>query len=201
MKKQKHFVQLKEALWLNTALTCVQFAIGILLNSSAVIADGFNNLRDSLTISVAITGNHLSFRHKKRSSIISGCAATVNTLIVLFIIVVMFVQAFEHIKDPSKHLAALPIIISGLLSVVINGRVAFLVHKDSHVAARVALVGLAASIAGGTCVTILGVWTLVGANPSSDGVAALVIATISLLAAIITSLSNIPIFYHQHIKL
>jgi Co/Zn/Cd efflux system component len=200
MKKQKYSVQLKEALWLNTALTCVQFAIGILLNSSAVIADGFNNLRDSLTISVAITGNHLSFRHRKHSRFIGGCAATLNTLIVLFIIVVMFIQAFEHIEDPSKHLIALPIIISGLLSVVVNGRVAFLVHKDSHVASRVALVGLAASIAGGACVTVLGILTQIGANPSSDGVAALIIATISLLAVIITSLSNMPIFHHQHIN-
>ena len=198
MNKINKSVVLKQAFCLNTALTCIQFAIGITLNSSAVIADGFNNLRDSLTISVAIGGNSLCGRHRKRTRVIRVSAAVLNACIVGLVIIVMFAQAIAHINNPSKHLVGIPIIISGILSIVVNGRVAFLVHKDHHEASTIALIGIVASISGGLCVALLGIWTQIGADPSSDGAIGVVIATISLIAAIVTSLLSIRDSKHHH---
>ncbi len=164
---------------INTLLTVVELAVGALTGSAAILADGAQNLTDSLVITVAYICERIAGQpDKTRQSAlrIYRRAAGLNASILMILAVLISALAISRTLHP-QVLNTSTIIVVGVLSIVINFWAAgmlFATRRDVTVAAP--YIGLLFSGLSGAGVLLSGVIAREFGVHQVDGIFGLVIA-------------------------
>ena len=166
---------------INTLLTIIELAAGVLSGSAAILADGSQNLTDSLVITVAYVCERIATRpgNTKRSARhVYRLAAGINATILLILAVLIAGLAINRTLHP-QILNTLTVIAIGSLSIVINFWAAgmlFAARRDITVAAP--YVGLLFSGLSGIGVFLSGIIARRFGIHQIDGIVGIVIAAL-----------------------
>lgn len=118
---------------LNALFTAIEFIVGTQTGSLALIADASHNLSDVVSLIVSLIGMRLAkktatylytYGYKKASIL----ASLINSTLLIFIVVKIFIEAFERITSPPPVIGQ-AIIITAIIGIVINSVSAFLFYK------------------------------------------------------------------------
>jgi cobalt-zinc-cadmium efflux system protein len=184
MSSKRHTKVLAVAFIINTLLTIVEYAAGVITGSAAILADGSQNLTDSLVISIAYVCERLAGgpRTSKRTSAhIFQIAAVLNASILMALAVFIGGLAISRIVHP-QMLNSTIVIAIGLFSIVINFWAAgllFTARRDISVTAP--YVGLLFSGLSGIGVFASGLISHTWHVHEVDGLAGIIIASLLLL--------------------
>lgn len=118
---------------LNALFTAIEFIVGYSINSLALISDASHNFSDVISLIISLIGIVLA---KKASSFLytygykkaSILASLVNSILLIFIVIKIFIEAFERISSPPQISGGM-IIVTALIGVIINTVSAFLFFK------------------------------------------------------------------------
>ena len=118
---------------LNLFFTIVEFAVGYLNDSLALISDATHNLSDVASLIISLVGMKLAQRAAnltftygyKKASIL---ASFINSVLLLVVVFNIFKEAIERFNSPPE-VGGKIIIITALIGVVINTVSAFLFYK------------------------------------------------------------------------
>jgi len=119
---------------LNALFTLIEFIVGYATNSLALLADASHNLSDVASLLIALIGMKLAqkaatytytYGYKKASIL----ASLINSVLLIFIVVNIFIEAFGRLSAP-PGVSGKAIIITAFIGVVINTISAFLFFKD-----------------------------------------------------------------------
>jgi cobalt-zinc-cadmium efflux system protein len=131
-KLEKNFIT---ALILNGGLAIVEMTAGIILNSSALLADGFMNVDDTAALVLSIYSERKTrqapderrtFGYKRMDAFagfVKGCLLLVTALMALL-------QALKLLIDP-EPIAGIPVMIIGGIAIVVNFVSAFGLKADA----------------------------------------------------------------------
>lgn len=131
-KLEKNFIV---ALILNGGLAIVEMTAGIILNSSALLADGFMNVDDTAALILSIYSERKTrqapderrtFGYKRMDAFagfVKGCLLLVTALMALL-------QALKLLIDP-EPIAGIPVMIIGSIAIVVNFVSAFGLKADA----------------------------------------------------------------------
>ncbi len=131
-KLEKNFII---ALILNGGLAIVEMTAGIILNSSALLADGFMNVDDTAALILSIYSERKTrqapderrtFGYKRMDAFagfVKGCLLLVTALMALL-------QALKLLIDP-EPIAGIPVMIIGSIAIVVNFVSAFGLKADA----------------------------------------------------------------------
>jgi cobalt-zinc-cadmium efflux system protein len=120
--------RLKFGLVLNTGFTIIEFVIGLLSGSLALVADSAHNLTDSLSLIISIGANKIAKKEANlektygygRASIL---AALLNSVILFGVALYIFYEAYGRILNPPKVEGSL-VILAAFFGFIINGGIA-----------------------------------------------------------------------------
>jgi cobalt-zinc-cadmium efflux system protein len=118
---------------LNTFFTAVEFIVGYATNSLALIADASHNLSDVVSLIISLIGMRLAQKSAtylytygyKKASIL---ASLVNSILLVFIVIKIFIEAIERLDSPPE-VAGKVIILTAFIGIIINTISAFLFYK------------------------------------------------------------------------
>jgi cobalt-zinc-cadmium efflux system protein len=127
---EKFDSKLKLGLFLNTSFTVIEFIVGFMSGSLALISDAAHNLTDSLSLLISFLAQRMSTRASTpdktygygRSTIL---AALINSVILIALALFIFYEAYERMLSPYPVNGALIALVS-LLGILINGTIAYL---------------------------------------------------------------------------
>jgi len=118
---------------LNTAFTIIEFIVGYLNNSLALISDASHNLSDVASLIISLIGMKLAqkaatltytYGYKKASIL----ASLINAILLVIVVFSIFREAIERLNSPPE-IAGNVIIITALIGVAINAISAFFFYK------------------------------------------------------------------------
>lgn len=118
---------------LNIAYTAIEFIVGYLYNSLALISDASHNLSDVASLVISLIGMKLAqkaathtytYGYKKASIL----ASLINAILLVIVVFTIFKEAVERLNSPPE-IAGGVIIITALIGVAINSISAFLFFK------------------------------------------------------------------------
>jgi len=118
---------------LNTAFTIIEFIVGYLNNSLALISDASHNLSDVASLIISLIGMKLAqkaatltytYGYKKASIL----ASLINAILLVIVVFSIFREAIERLNSPPE-IAGNIIIITALIGVAINAISAFFFYK------------------------------------------------------------------------
>jgi len=121
---------------LNTVFTAIEFIVGFLYNSLALLADAAHNLMDVASLVISLIGMRLaqksvsklySYGYKKASIL----ASMINAILLLFVVVFIVKEAIERFRSPPEVTGEV-IIITALIGVFINTVSAYLFYKGQQ---------------------------------------------------------------------
>jgi cation diffusion facilitator family transporter len=168
------------SLVLNTGLTCLELATGIIIGSAALVADGLKNLTDSLLLLVALAAEKMCQKDKHNAQRIRDIAGWFNITILLFITAEIFYESMLSLRRPN-HIHGAVVIAVAISAIAINVIAAVLIRRQQQSADRVAFFGLLSSALSGGCVLVSGILHVLYGIHWVDGVAGLTIAGILLV--------------------
>lgn len=119
---------------INTVLTSIELVAGTVSGSVVLLADGFQNLTDSIVIIIAFLTERLTSklkRSKRKQTKIYRIAGCTNAFILMALAVYISLLAYHRLSNPqavNNH----TVIGIGLLSITINGYAAGLLHKNRN---------------------------------------------------------------------
>ncbi len=127
--------KLKFGILLNTAFTVIQFSVGIISGSLAVLSDAGHNLTDSLSLVISFFAQKMSARKSTpdktygygRATIIS---ALINSVILISLAIYIFYEAYTRITHPQTVSGSLIAIVS-LIGILINGGIALMFRNNT----------------------------------------------------------------------
>lgn len=127
--------KLKFGILLNTAFTIIQFIVGIISGSLAVISDAGHNLTDSLSLVISFFAQKMSARKSTpdktygfgRATIIS---ALINSVILISLAIYIFYEAYTRIIHPQAVSGSLIAIVS-FVGILINGGIALMFRNNT----------------------------------------------------------------------
>ncbi len=187
MRKTKTAKTLVFDFVINTALTVIELVTGTLSGSVALLADGFQNLTDSVVISVAFVTKQLTRKtnidRAKRQSIYrtSGC---MNALILMTLAAYISLVAYYRLKHP-QAVNNYMVIGIGLLSIAVNWYAAALLHRQrTEKTLRAPYVGLIFSGFSGLGVFLSGLIAQFMHVHSVDAVVGLLIAAVLFIRSV-----------------
>jgi len=119
----------KIGLILNTGFSILEFILGLISGSLALIADSGHNLTDSLSLVISIFANKISKRGASadktygygRASIL---AALLNAFILIIVALYIFYEAYKRFSNP-PHVEGSLVIIAAFFGFVINAGIAW----------------------------------------------------------------------------
>ncbi|MBI2797797.1 cation transporter [Candidatus Saccharibacteria bacterium] len=119
---------------LNTGFTVLEFVVGIMAGSLALVSDASHNLTDSLSIAIAFGGERVSSRQANDSKSygfgrVSIVTALINGVLLFAVAAYIFYEAYLRILNPEPVKGGLVAIVA-LAGILINGVVALLFYKD-----------------------------------------------------------------------
>ena len=118
---------------LNLLYTLIEFVVGFKVNSLALISDASHNLSDVASLVISLIGMKLAhhaatqlytYGYKKASIL----ASLINAVLLMYIVIKIFIEAFERLSNPPE-MAGAAIVITAFIGVIINGLSAFLFYK------------------------------------------------------------------------
>lgn len=126
--------KLKAGFLLNSGFTALEFVIGFLSGSLALISDAAHNLTDSLSLLVSFLATKVARKGANadktygygRATIL---AALINSLILLGLAVYIFSEAYQRFQNPQPVEGGLVIIVA-IVGIAINGMVAYMFYKS-----------------------------------------------------------------------
>ncbi len=118
---------------LNLIFTIIEFVVGYINDSLALISDATHNLSDVASLIISLIGMKLAQRAAnltftygyKKASIL---ASFINSVLLLAVVFNIFKEAFERFNSPPE-VGGMVIIITALIGVVVNTVSAFLFYK------------------------------------------------------------------------
>lgn len=118
---------------LNAIFTVVEYVLGYISNSLALMSDASHNLSDVASLIISLLGMKLAQKAAsysytygfKKASIL---ASLINAIILIFVVFTIFKEAFERLSSPPEIMGRI-IIITALIGVVINAISALLFYK------------------------------------------------------------------------
>ena len=121
---------------LNLLYTIIEFVVGFSVNSLALISDASHNLSDVASLVISLIGMKLAHKAArqlytygyKKASIL---ASLINAVLLMYIVVKIFIEAFERLSSPPE-MAGSAIMITAFIGVVINAVSAFLFYKGQQ---------------------------------------------------------------------
>tara|TARA_R110002073_G_scaffold72537_1_gene177680 strand:+ start:714870 stop:715784 length:915 start_codon:yes stop_codon:yes gene_type:complete len=120
-------------IFLNLLFTIIEFVVGYMYNSLALIADASHNLSDVASLVISLIGMKLAqkaatltytYGYKKASIL----ATFINSVLLIFVVFTIFKEAIARFQSPPE-VAGNIIIFTALIGVVINTVSAFLFYK------------------------------------------------------------------------
>jgi cobalt-zinc-cadmium efflux system protein len=115
------------SVWLNLSITAVQIVGGLLSNSLALLSDALHNLGDGLALLIAWIANKVSRRPSSEKKTfgykrIEILAALFNGLVLVFISLFLFREAWKRFQNPEEIESSLMLIVAtfGLLANLIS---------------------------------------------------------------------------------
>jgi cobalt-zinc-cadmium efflux system protein len=118
---------------LNAVYTIVEFVVGYVTNSLALLADASHNLGDVASLIISLIGMRLAqkaatltytYGYKKASIL----ASLINSILLIVIVITIIKEGIERLSAP-ENLTGSVIIITALIGVIINSLSAFLFFK------------------------------------------------------------------------
>ena len=118
---------------LNAVFTVVEFVVGYLTDSLALISDASHNLSDVASLVISLIGMRLAkkaatslytYGYKKASIL----ASLINSILLIVIVIKIFIEGVERFSSPPE-VAGVAIIITALIGVFINTISAYLFYK------------------------------------------------------------------------
>lgn len=127
--------KLKFGILLNTIFTIIQFTVGIISGSLALISDAGHNLTDSLSLVISYFAQKMSGRKSTpdktygygRATIIS---ALINSVILITLAIYIFYEAYTRILHPEAVSGSLIAIVS-FIGILVNGGIALLFRNST----------------------------------------------------------------------
>ena len=137
MRKQTNLsldARFKLGFVINSSFMLFEFVVGVFTGSLILIADAAHNLTDSVTLAISWIGNRLSLKpadddHSLGHGRLSVLAAFVNSIILVVVAVLIFVEAYQRFMHPHK-LDGVVIALVGAVGIFTNGLVAYLFRKN-----------------------------------------------------------------------
>lgn len=126
--------KLKLGFVLNSSFTALEFTIGILSGSLALISDAAHNLTDSLSLLVSYFATKVSKKQANQDKTYgygraTVLAAVINSLILLALAVYIFSEAYQRLQDPQPVEGGLVMVVA-FVGILINGSIAYLFFKS-----------------------------------------------------------------------
>ncbi len=126
--------KLKIGFLLNTSFTILEFFVGFLSGSLALISDAAHNLTDSLSLLVSFLATKVAKKNANENKTYgygraTVLAALINSLILLSLAVYIFSEAYQRLRDPQPVEGGLVIIVA-LIGIAINSSIAYLFFKN-----------------------------------------------------------------------
>lgn len=127
--------KLKFGIILNTLFTLIQFTVGIISGSLALISDAGHNLTDSLSLVISYFAQKMSGRKSTpdktygygRATIIS---ALINSIILITLAIYIFYEAYTRILHPQAVSGSLIAVVS-FIGILINGGIALMFRNST----------------------------------------------------------------------
>lgn len=126
--------KLKIGIVLNAGFTLIEFVVGIASGSLALISDAGHNLTDSLSLVISLFAKRIGKREANtdhtygygRANIL---AALLNGLILFFLAMYIFYEAYRRFQNP-QPVEGLLVMIVAFIGLCINASIAFLFRHD-----------------------------------------------------------------------
>ncbi|MBK7800065.1 MAG: cation transporter [Saprospiraceae bacterium] len=127
--------KLKFGILLNTLFTIIQFTVGLISGSLALISDAGHNLTDSLSLVISYFAQKMSGRKSTpdktygygRATIIS---ALVNSVILIALSIYIFYEAYTRILQPQIVSGSLIAVVS-FIGILVNGGIALMFRNST----------------------------------------------------------------------
>lgn len=126
--------KLKLGFILNSGFTILEFFIGIISGSLALVSDAAHNLTDSLSLLVSYFATKVAKRQASEDKTYgygraTVLAAVINSLILISLASYIFTEAYKRFQDPQSVEGGLVMIVA-FVGILINGSVAYLFFKS-----------------------------------------------------------------------
>lgn len=127
--------KLKFGILLNTLFTIIQFTVGIISGSLALISDAGHNLTDSLSLVISYFAQKMSSRKSTpdktygygRATIIS---ALINSIILIALAIYIFYEAYTRVLHPQVVSGSLIAVVS-FIGILVNGGIALMFRNST----------------------------------------------------------------------
>ncbi len=127
--------RLKIGILADVAFSIIQFAVGIMSGSLALISNGGHGLTDALSLVISFIAAKVSMRgasDKKTYGYgrITIIAALINSVLLILFAVFIFAEAYQRILHPTP-VGGLPIVATALFGILISGGVTAILRKHN----------------------------------------------------------------------
>lgn len=177
--------KLKLGFVLNSGFTILEFFIGILSGSLALISDAAHNLTDSLSLLVSYFATKVAKRQANQDKTYgygraTVLAAVINSLILLGLAVYIFSEAFKRFQDPQPVEGGLVMIVA-FVGILINGSIAYLFFKSrGDLNIRSAFLNMAMDTLASVGALIAGLVIILTGNTLADPIISIIIGLMLL---------------------
>lgn len=180
--------KLKIGLALNLAFSIFEFIIGFFSGSLALISDAGHNLADVFSLIVSFLANKFSQKQADNKHTYGHSRSTIlapllNSIILVVVAIIIFVEAYHRLKNPYLVQGKV-IILVAIVGIVINSIVAAIFYKNrADLNSRSVFVNMAADAVALVVTLFAGVLIIVTKQPIIDPIVSILIGIMLLYAA------------------
>ncbi|MFN8015429.1 MAG: cation diffusion facilitator family transporter [Acidimicrobiia bacterium] len=173
--------RIRFGLVLNSVFTVVEFVIGIMSGSLALIADATHNLTDTFTLSVSYLTNKIAKRDSNHQKTYGYGRATVlgallNSVVMIVVAIFIVMEAIKRFKNPVEVEGLLVTLVASV-GILVNGSIAYVLYKQKHdINMKSAYIDMAFDALSSVAAVLTGIIIAVTGINGIDSVTALIIA-------------------------
>ena len=172
--------KLRLGFMLNSGFTILEFFVGIMSGSLALISDAAHNLTDSLSLLVSYLATKVARKQANQDKTYgydraTVLAAVINSLILLALAAYIFSEAFKRFQDPQPVEGGLVMIVA-FVGILINGSIAYLFFKSrGDLNVRSAFLNMALDALASVGALLAGLIILLTGNTLADPIISVII--------------------------
>lgn len=177
--------KLKLGFILNSGFTILEFFVGIVSGSLALVSDAAHNLTDSLSLLVSYFATKVAKKQANQDKTYgygraTVLAAVINSLILLGLAVYIFSEAYKRFLDPQPVEGGLVMTVA-FVGILINGFVAFLFFKSrGDLNIRSAFLNMALDALASVGALLAGFFIILTSNTLADPIISVIIGLMLL---------------------